>query len=76
MLNNTYLNIVEIFNKLFKIMNNIKIQNLIVTLTRKKGRFTLMGKNKSVGRQEKVSVALAFTKHQSAAVATAAENTI
>ena len=32
-LNNTYSNMVNIFNKLFKKMNNIKIKNLIVTPT-------------------------------------------
>ena len=34
--NNTYLNIVKIFNKLFKKMNIIKMQNLVVTSTRKR----------------------------------------
>ena len=43
-LNYTYLNIVEIFNKLFKKMNIIEIGNLIVTSTRKKGYFKLTGK--------------------------------
>ena len=32
-LNNTYLNIIEIFNKLFKKLNIIKSRNLITTLT-------------------------------------------
>ena len=45
-LNNTYLKSVEIFNKLFKKMNIIEIQNLVVTW--KKGHFKFMGKNKSV----------------------------
>ena len=35
-LDNTYLNIVEIFNNFF-LMNNIKIENLIVKPTQKKG---------------------------------------
>ena len=35
--NNTYLNIIEIFNKLFKKLNIIESQNLVVTLTSKKG---------------------------------------
>ena len=39
MSNKTYLNIVEIFNKLLKKMNIREMQNLIVTLTRKKGYF-------------------------------------
>ena len=36
-LNNTYLNIIEIFNKLLKKLNIIESQNLVVTLTSKKG---------------------------------------
>ena len=32
-LNNTYLHIIEIFNKLFKKINIIESQNLVVTLT-------------------------------------------
>ena len=43
MLNNTYLDIVEIFEKLLKEMNNIKIKNLKVTPTRKRGYFKLTG---------------------------------
>ena len=38
-LNKTYINIVEIFNKLFKKTNNIKIENLIVSPTQKRGYF-------------------------------------
>ena len=37
--NNTYLNIVKIFNKLFKIMNMIKMQNLGVISTWKNRHF-------------------------------------
>ena len=36
-LNNTYLNIIKIFNKLFLKMNITEMQNLVVKLTRKKG---------------------------------------
>ena len=43
--NNTYLKILKIFNKLFLKMNNIEIENLIVTPTRKKGLFLVDGKN-------------------------------
>ena len=35
-LNNTYLNIIEIFNKLFKKLNIIESQNLVVTSTKAK----------------------------------------
>ena len=35
-LNNTYLNIIEIFKKLFKKINIIESQNLVVTSTSKK----------------------------------------
>ena len=38
-LNNTYLNIIKIFNKLFKKINIIESRNLEVTLTSKKGNF-------------------------------------
>ena len=31
--NNTYLNIIEIFNKLFKKLNIIELRNLVVTST-------------------------------------------
>ena len=37
--NNTYLNIIKIFNKLFEKINTIKMGNLVVTSTRKKGNF-------------------------------------
>ena len=37
--NNTFLNIIEIFNKLSKKINIIKPQNLVVTSTSKKGNF-------------------------------------
>ena len=37
--NNTYLNIMEIFNKLFKKFNIIESRNLVVTSTSKKGVF-------------------------------------
>ena len=47
-LNNTYLKIVEIFNKLFKKMNIIEMQNLVVASSWKKGHFKFMGKIKSV----------------------------
>ena len=36
-LNNTYLNIIKILNKLFKKLNIIKSQNLVVKSTLKKG---------------------------------------
>ena len=52
-LNNTYLNIIEIFNKLFKNMNIINMQNLVVTLPRKKGNFKFMGKITSVTGKSK-----------------------
>ena len=35
-INNTYLNIIGIFNKLFKKLNIIESQNLVVTLTKAK----------------------------------------
>ena len=37
--NKTYLNIVEIFNKLFKKMNIIEIKTLVATPTWKKGLY-------------------------------------
>ena len=37
--NNTYFNIMEIFNKLFKKFNIIESRNLVVTSTSKKGVF-------------------------------------
>ena len=47
-LNNTYLNIVKIFNKLFQKMNIIEMLNLVATSTRKKGNFKFTGKIKPV----------------------------
>ena len=38
-LNNTYLNIIKIFIKLFKKMNTTEMQNLVVTSTQKNGHF-------------------------------------
>ena len=35
---------VKIFNKLFKKINVIEMQNLVVTLTRNKGHFKFTGK--------------------------------
>ena len=35
-LNNTYLNIIKIFNKIFKKLNIIESQNLVVTSTKAK----------------------------------------
>ena len=35
--NNAYLNVIEIFNKLFKKINIIESRNLVVTSTSKKG---------------------------------------
>ena len=46
--NITYLNIIKIFNKLFKKMKIIKKQNLVVTSTVKKGVLKFMGKITSV----------------------------
>ena len=46
--NNTYLNIIEIFKKLFKKINIIESQNLLVTSTSKKGNFKSVGKFTSV----------------------------
>ena len=57
---NTYLNIVEISNKLFKKMNIKEMQNLVVTSTRKKDHFKFTGRIKSV--TGKVSVAPTLTK--------------
>ena len=52
MSNNTYLNIVVIFKKIFKKLNIIEMRNLVVTSTRKKGYFKLTGKNKSLDGKE------------------------
>ena len=58
-LNKTYLNIVEIFYKLFRKINNIKIKNLIVTLTQKRGYFKLMVKNKCRSHFDKAAAVAA-----------------
>ena len=52
-LNKTYLNIIKIFNNLFKKLNIIKLRNLVVTSTRKKGNFKFMGKITSVTGKSK-----------------------
>ena len=47
--NNTYLNIIEIFNKVLKKINIIKLRNLVVTSTsKKKGNFKCIRKFTSV----------------------------
>ena len=46
--NNTYLNIIEIFNELFKKINIIESRNLVVTSTSKKGNFKCIRKFTSV----------------------------
>ena len=51
--NNTYWNIIKIFNKLFKKMNIIKMQNLVATSTWKKGNFKFTGKIMSVTGKSK-----------------------
>ena len=51
--NNTYLNIIEIFNKLFKKLNFIKSWNLVVTSTRKKGHIKFRGKIMSMTGKRK-----------------------
>ena len=43
-LNNTFLNVIEIFNKLFKKLNIIESRNLVVTATLKKGHIKFTGK--------------------------------
>ena len=51
--NNTYLKFIEIFNKIFKKMNIIEMQNLVYTLTQKKGNFNYTGKIMSLARKTK-----------------------
>ena len=47
-LNNTYINIIKTLNKIFKKVNIIESQNLVVRSTLKKGNFKSVGKFTSV----------------------------
>ena len=52
-LNNTFLNVIEIFNKLFKKLNIIESRNLVVTVTKKKGHIKFTGKIMSMTGKSK-----------------------
>ena len=51
--NNTYLNFIEIFYKIFKKMNIIEMQTLVGTLAQKKGNFNYTGKIMSLAQKTK-----------------------
>ena len=52
-LNNTFLNVIEIFNKLFKKLNIIESRNLVVTAIKKKGHIKFTGKITSMTGKSK-----------------------